>query len=457
MKRTTLSGNASRDQDDIINQAKQRLLKRKRLQNTTPASSSTSSVLTGSANPSGKGLDVELHPLLRKVVQPTVSPVSHNPLKQKVRKWFDPASINPYLNQQDTTIGGRKSKPLTFNTSGKYIAEGERLREKLRQQKVEQELFEQKRARGLTADEDLGEQSYKTEYPPAVEWWDRPYLSVKSYDEVSESTLVLDDEAAPVSIYIQHPVLLPPLWDTEAEDTKVYLTKKEMKRKRRNERQQKLKIKQDRIKLGLDPPPPPKVKLSNLMNVLTNEAIKDPTAVEKQVRQEVEDRLKRHLDANEARKLTPEQRHDKIHTKNIKQLLKGLYTAVFKVDKLQNPQHLYKIDINAKQLELVGICLTNGKFNLVIVEGSHKNIQFYKKLLLSRIKWKENVMPKNAPADYKIEDNSDNKCQLVWEGEIAEFNFKKWSIMKTRNEDDVFSILNEFRIENYWRQAQVAE
>ena len=456
MKRSMLSGKGSRDQEDIINQAKQRLLKRKRLQNDVLSPSGTLSTIPNAGKPSGKGLGVELHPLLRKVVQPTVSQGSHNPLKQKVRKWFDPAAINPYLNQQDTT-GGRKSKPLTFNTHGKYIAEGERLREKLRQQKMEQELFEQNRAQGLTADEDLGEQAYKPEYPPAVEWWDKPYLSVKSYDQVSESTLVLDNEAAPVSIYIQHPVLLPPLWDTEAEDTKVYLTKKEMKRKRRNERQQKLKIKQDRIKLGLDPPPPPKVKLSNLMNVLTNEAIKDPTAVEKQVRQEVEDRLKRHLEANEARKLTPEQRHEKIHTKNIKQLLKGLYTAVFKVDKLQNPQHLYKIDINAKQLELVGICLTNAKFNLVIVEGSHKNIQFYKKLLLNRIKWSENVMPKNAPADYEMEDNSDNRCQLVWEGEIAEFKFKKWSIMRTRNEDDVFSILNEFRIENYWRQAQVAE
>ena len=52
----------------------------------------------------------------------------------------------------------------------------------------------------------------------------------------------------------------------------------------KNERQLKQQEKQDRIKLGLDPPPPPKVKLSNLMNVLTNESIKDPTAVENRVK-----------------------------------------------------------------------------------------------------------------------------------------------------------------------------
>lgn len=44
-----------------------------------------------------------------------------------------------------------------------------------------------------------------------------------------------------------------------------------------------LKDKQDRVLLGIEPPPPPKVKISNLMRVLMNEAVQDPTQIEKQV------------------------------------------------------------------------------------------------------------------------------------------------------------------------------
>ena len=149
----------------------------------------------------------------------------------------------------------------------------------------------------------------------------------------------------------------------------MFLTKKEMKRARRNERQARHKEKQDRIRLGLDPPPPPKVKLSNLMNVLTNEAIKDPTGVEMRVRKEVEERLEKHLQENEARRLTPEQKHEKIKAKRENDLQRGYFTTVYKVNTLEDPQHFFKVDMNAKQLDLFGIVLINPRFNLIIVEG----------------------------------------------------------------------------------------
>lgn len=47
---------------------------------------------------------------------------------------------------------------------------------------------------------------------------------------------------------------------------------------------------QDLIRQGLLEPPKPKVKLSNMMRVLGSEATADPTAVEAQVRQQMEDR-----------------------------------------------------------------------------------------------------------------------------------------------------------------------
>ena len=47
---------------------------------------------------------------------------------------------------------------------------------------------------------------------------------------------------------------------------------------------------QDLIRQGLLEPPKPKVKLSNMMRVLGSEATADPTAVEAQVRQQMQDR-----------------------------------------------------------------------------------------------------------------------------------------------------------------------
>lgn len=415
------------------------------------------------------GLNVEIHPLLRNSIPTRTLPTNHNPLKQNVRKWFDPTAINPYLNQDD--ISGliksqHRPRALQFNEHGKYIAKGNELREKLKKEQEEIAKFQETKEKGLLADENLGEHLYKAQYPPVVEWWDRPYLKDRNYKNIGdESRLIYDNDIAPISIYIQHPVLIPPPWERHMPEAKpMYLTKKELKRIRRNDRHEKQKDKQDRIKLGLDPPPPPKVKLSNLMNVLTNEAIKDPTAVEMKVRDEVEERYQKHIQENEQRKLTKEDRLAKIQKQHEKDLEKGYHTTVFKIDKLSNPKNFYKIDINAKQLELYGICLLNPKFNLIIVEGGAKSIKFYKKLLTQRIDWTENVVPKisehlNMPTDTsgKIEDLSNNKCLLVWEGQIKEIKFKKWSIMKTSNDDEAFDVLNRFGIINYWREALVID
>lgn len=58
----------------------------------------------------------------------------------------------------------------------------------------------------------------------------------------------------------------------------------------RLQRAHKHPVMQDLIRQGLLEPPKPKVKLSNMMRVLGSEATADPTAVEAQVRQQMEDR-----------------------------------------------------------------------------------------------------------------------------------------------------------------------
>src|SRR6202453_4280573 len=111
---------------------------------------------------------------------------------------------------------------------------------------------------------------------------------------------------------------------------------------RKQRRQAELQDKRDRIRMGLIPPDPPKgmlspcscsafsdlrilpVRLSNLMRVLTSDAVQDPTRVEARVRREVAMRKHTHDKMNAERKLTDEQRREKIETKKAEADKKGI-------------------------------------------------------------------------------------------------------------------------------------
>lgn len=82
--------------------------------------------------------------------------------------------------------------------------------------------------------------------------------------------------------------------------------------------------------MGLIPPDPPKVRMSNMVRVLTNEAVADPTKLEARIRREVQLRKDEHEKANQARKLTAEQRHEKIEAQKLEDEKKGLYAALFR-------------------------------------------------------------------------------------------------------------------------------
>lgn len=376
---------------------------------------------------------------------------SHNPLKANRPNLLDSRNLNPYLSESGGSDLSRH-RPLAINPQGKFIAKADELRAKEDERREKEALVDAKRKKGLLPDVNLQENLYDAKLPPLAEWWDKPYMKKRLYKELFRAeneppVFIMDSQDAPVSIYIQHPV---PVEEKVYEpESKLYLTKKEIKRKRRIERQRKHQDQQDRIRLGLDPPPPPKVKLSNLMNVLTNEAIKDPTGVEMKVRQEVEERFETHMKTNEDRKLTKEQRAEKIKGQHEKDMAKGLHTTVFKVHDISSPQIFFKIDMNAKQLDLKGIVLHNPSFNLVIVEGGAKGIRFYKKLMTRRIKWtgSEDLQEPNRP----------NTCEVVWEGQIVDFHFQKWSPMYTQNDEEAYKVLSKFGLENYWREAQALE
>lgn len=86
----------------------------------------------------------------------------------------------------------------------------------------------------------------------------------------------------------------------------------------------------EKVRLGLEPPPEPKVKIGNLMRVLGNDAIQDPTKMEAHVRKQIADRLKKHAQDNADRKLTREQRAYKTMRKIAEDTSLAIHVSIYK-------------------------------------------------------------------------------------------------------------------------------
>ncbi|KAK9248681.1 pre-mRNA processing factor 3-domain-containing protein [Lipomyces tetrasporus] len=370
---------------------------------------------------------------------------------------------NPYFDPDlEARPKERNRRTLEFNAKGKYIELANDLRTQVRLEELKKRIQESSKKAGLDEELDVADMSMKKEPPPDVEWWDQPLLTNNNYDDLdNESLLKLGAPDSVITIYIQHPIPINAPWEKNASVVKPpYLTKKELKRIRKTDRAERHKDKQDRIRLGLDPAPPPKVKLSNLMSVLTNEAIKDPTLVEARVRREMEERRQKHLQDNLDRKLSSEQKHEKLKEKLEQDEKRGIMCAVFRIGSLANPQHSYKINVNARELDLKGVTIVNPKFNLVVVEGGSRAIKLYKKLLLNRIDWTLTAPmitadnESSASSGESLAIMADNKCDLVWEGELKQHQFKRWNVRTTDNEGEAREILERSQVPHYWNLAK---
>ncbi|MCJ1275312.1 hypothetical protein MMC21_003113 [Puttea exsequens] len=382
---------------------------------------------------------------------------------------------NPYfdlsLGPQTATQKSRNRKELAFNAKGKYIQQAALQR---RQKALEEmKLRIQASAKKALDKGDPSEKNFVIEAPPAIEWWDENLIKTKNYDSLNDMSKAIDwdSQDAPITIYVQHPVLLdPPSSRLQPGPKPMYLTKQEQAKLRRQRRMADLKEHQSKIRLGLEPPEPPKVKLKNMMRVLGEQAVRDPTAVELQVNREIADRKTKHEQMNEDRKLTKEEVHEKLEQKKAQDVAKGVYVTVFKIDSLVNGKHRFKIGRNAEQMGLFGICLITRHMNLIITTGGSHGIANYKKLMLNRIQWNENDWPaavregnkhalqeewlSSTDETNQLRDLSDNKCQLVWEGQLKELPFRKWTTKVCESEKDAMDILARSKLESLWTQAK---
>lgn len=197
-------------------------------------------------------------------------------------------------------------------------------------------------------------------------------------------------------------------------------------------------------------------------------AVKDPTAVEQRVNREIADRHQKHVDMNEERKLTKDQRHEKVANQQQRDADKGIHVAVFKVNSLANGQHRYKLGVNAEQLALTGTCIMHPKFNLIVVEGGERAVNKYKKLVLNRIDWTENTPSrrkeegKGQVRDWllaenesgELKDMSLNECKLVFEGEQKARGFRKWGSRVCETDSEARSALARAKMDNFWSLAK---
>ncbi|KAL7691600.1 putative U4/U6 small nuclear ribonucleoprotein Prp3 [Plasmopara halstedii] len=231
------------------------------------------------------------------------------------------------------------------------------------------------------------------------------------------------------------------------------LTASERKKIRRQNRADREKEKQDKIALGLLPPPEPKVKLSNMMRVLSEQAVADPSAIERKVREQIAQREKNHEMRNIARKLTPEERREKKLRKIKKDAAGDIHVAVFKVPDLSNPQHRFKVDVNAQQFHLTGgvlIC-KDSNINMVVAEGGKKAIKQYTKLMMRRIDWNgAREAEQGSGSEDENVAKANNGCLLVWQGMVARKSFNNFRFQECRTSATARKVMEAKNVAHYW-------
>jgi U4/U6 small nuclear ribonucleoprotein PRP3 len=261
-----------------------------------------------------------------------------------------------------------------------------------------------------------------------------------------------------ITHYVQHPI---PLKNPHSEAVKgkinVLLTDKERKRLKKLRKSEKVKEKHEKIHLGLIPAPAPRLKMSSFMRAVTAQAVADPSKVEKEVRRQELERQNAHIEHNEKRRLTKAQRNDKFKSKMDRDTKKETWSALFKIKSLKDPKNFFKVDKNAQQLYLNGVCIYTDKLredqgvhfpNLVVVEGGKVAVRKYKKLLMRRIKWNNKEEQKEESSEDE-EDNVDKKntlqsteeCTLVWEGTVQKKFFDKWRVAEVKSEHEAIRSL----------------
>lgn len=349
----------------------------------------------------------------------------------------------------------RGKRALRFHEPGKFQMMAERMRMKAQYEKLQNEISQIARKTGISSATKLALIAPKTdvhnEEIPKYEWWDSVILT-EDLNKVIDGKISIREQA--ITNLIEHPIqAFPPNESIRPVFLPVFLTKKEQKKLRRQNRREAWKEEQEKIRLGLIEPPEPKLKISNLMRVLGNEAIQDPTKIEAHVREQMAKRQQDHKEANQAKKLTEEQRREKKIKKLKEDTSMGVNVSVYRIRDLHNVQSKkFKVETNAKQLYLTGVVALFRDCCVVVVEGGPKQQKRYKRLMMHRIKWEEDLVKCND-ATTDGEKEIPNSCNLVWEGKVPKRNFGEVKLKAFLMEKMAREFFQKHHCEHYWDLA----
>ncbi|EIE27173.1 PRP3-domain-containing protein [Coccomyxa subellipsoidea C-169] len=372
------------------------------------------------------------------------------------RSFYDPEMGDRLLNK----VQRRPRASFEFVQHGRFEKQAEvlRLKAQFGEEAVKArpgKAFEDKRSAAPVGDVNmipLGQRPPKEEKKepeldpiPDVEWWD--------------ARILRDPEK--ITILVEHPVPIdPPAEEPPPPPMPLMLTAKERKKLKTQRRNEREKDRQEMIRQGLMEPPKPKVKISNLMRVLGNEAVADPSAMEAQVRAQMEEREQAHKDRNLARKLTPAERKENKHVKLVGAAGEGEAptVAVYAVDRLAKPTHRFKVRANAEELHMTGCSVTTEALSVVVVEGGPKSHKRYNKLMLGRIKWEEEQEEdEDDDRRQQDEDNVQRKipgCRLAWTGKVKAMAFSKFMVHDAKSAAEARKFLEERGVAHYWDLAE---
>ncbi|KAH9526498.1 U4/U6 small nuclear ribonucleoprotein Prp3, variant 2 [Dermatophagoides farinae] len=360
----------------------------------------------------------------------------------------------------------RARKTFRFHDKGTFESIGNKIRIKAQLELLQKDIAQKAKRTGISAAARLAllnsivpKKQAKEDEIPSVEWWDSFIMKDSCYEECIQNTQPSQEKYDGITQLIEHPIQMkPPHEPSKPQFLPVFLTKKEQKKLRRQNRREAWKEKQEKIRLGLEPPPEPKLKISNMMRVLGQQAVQDPTKMEAHVREQMMRRQKAHEEANASRKLTSEQKKQK-KIRKIKDTNTGVNVVVYRILDLNNPAKKFKVEANMKQLLMTGVVVIYKNVNVIVAEGGPKQQKKFKRLMLHRIKWSDDVVThgdSNEPDssnDSDLKRKRENKCLLVWEGSVKNRAFGEVKFKNSPNESFAREIFKNHGVEHYWDLA----
>lgn len=123
-----------------------------------------------------------------------------------------------------------------------------------------------------------------------------------------------------------------------------------------------------------------------------------------------------------------------------------------RVSDLSNPQHRFKVDVNAQQYHLTGgvVLCKEDDINVVIVEGGKKAVRHYTRLMTRRIRWNDSADDENSDCDDNDSPVKSNGCVLVWEGIVGRRAFNTFRFQECRTRTTARKVMDTKNVGNYW-------